>query len=323
VLSAHLKLENREVILVRTSRDDVGKETITISMTTAEDEVIDVQVKMISLEKIEMLDGIIVNAAKSYANELIAEKLLKKETGSPIIVMQNGLGVEQPFLTRDFSEIFRCILFTTSQRFGDHHIRFRPITTSPIGVIKGKEQTLQKIVETLHTPGFPFSAETKIQEIIWQKVILNSVFNSICPLLEVDNGIFYRDDEVTRIALEVIEECISVASAIGVKLDVEQIQQQMFAISRAADGQLISTLQDIRNKRETEMKSLKDQASGGNDSSKVRDFKKEEHSRCIQREYFLKRERGSLLIILGFFLRERSRSMSFGIKRSQADYLLK
>jgi 2-dehydropantoate 2-reductase len=255
-LAAHLKLENREVILVRTSRDDVGKETITISMTTAEDEVIDVQVKMISLEKIEMLDGIIVIAAKSYANELIAEKLLKKETGSPIIVMQNGLGVEQPFLTRDFSEIFRCILFTTSQRFGDHHIRFRPITTSPIGVIKGKEQTLQKIVETLHTPGFPFSAETKIQEIIWQKVILNSVFNSICPLLEVDNGIFYRDDEVTRIALEVIEECISVASAIGVKLDVEQIQQQMFAISRAADGQLISTLQDIRNKRETEMKSL-------------------------------------------------------------------
>ncbi|MHA2020837.1 MAG: hypothetical protein ACW96N_03930 [Candidatus Thorarchaeota archaeon] len=51
--------------------------------------------------------------------------------------------------------------------------------------------------------------------------------------------------------------------------------------------------------------------------------RREEYSRCIQREYFLKRERGSLLIILGFLLGEMSRSRSFGIKRSQADYLLK
>jgi 2-dehydropantoate 2-reductase len=255
-LAAHLNLENREVILVRTSRDDVVEDVITISMITADDEITEVQAKMISLEKIEHLDGIVVIAAKSYANELIAEKLTKRKIRSPIVVMQNGLGVEQPFLNGGFSEIYRCILFATSQKLEEHHIRFRPVTTSPIGVIKGNDQTLQEIVKTLHTPDFPFSAETKIQEMIWQKAILNSVFNSICPLLEVDNGIFHRDEEVTRIALEIIEECISVASAIGVKLDVEQILQQMLTISRAADGQFISTLQDIRNKRETEMKSL-------------------------------------------------------------------
>jgi 2-dehydropantoate 2-reductase len=53
-----------------------------------------------------------------------------------------------------------------------------------------------------------------------------------------------------------MKECIVVASAIGIKLDIEQLRQQMLTISRTADGQFISTLQDIRNRRETEIKSL-------------------------------------------------------------------
>ncbi|MFW9768605.1 MAG: ketopantoate reductase family protein, partial [Candidatus Thorarchaeota archaeon] len=122
--------------------------------------------------------------------------------------------------------------------------------------IKGSEQSLLKIVEVLNTPGFPFSTENNIQEKIWQKAILNSVFNSICPLLEVDNGIFHRNDEVTQIALEIMEECIEVAAGIGIKLDIEQLKQQMLTISKRADGQYISTLQDILNGRQTEIDSM-------------------------------------------------------------------
>ncbi|MFQ5831387.1 MAG: ketopantoate reductase family protein [Candidatus Thorarchaeota archaeon] len=255
-LAAHLKLEHRDVLLVRTSRDDVAEEAITISMKTAEDKLAKVTATMVSLEKKDSLDGIVVIASKAYANEPIAKKLSRKKLSSPLVVMQNGLGVEQPFLKAGFSEIYRCILFSTSQRLDEFVIQFRPVTASPIGIVRGDSQNLQKIVDTLNTPGFQFSAEAQIQEKIWQKAILNSVFNSICPLLEVDNGIFHRDGDVAQIALEVMKECISVASAIGINLDIDELQQQMLTISRAADGQLISTLQDIRNRRETEMNSL-------------------------------------------------------------------
>jgi 2-dehydropantoate 2-reductase len=255
-LAVHLKNEDREVILVRTSRDDVAEEVNTISMMNEKDELIKVQVQMVSLEKIENLDGIIVIAAKSYANEMLAEKLSMRKSQSPIVVMQNGLGIELPFIEKDFSEIYRCILFSTSQKEEEHYVRYRPITASPIGVIRGDAQKLMKIVEVLNTTGFQFSAEEKIQEKIWQKAILNSVYNSICPLLGVDNGIFHRSEEVTQIALEVMRECISVASAVGITLDIQQLKQQMLTISKAADGQYISTLQDILKGRETEIDSL-------------------------------------------------------------------
>lgn len=255
-LAVHLKLDGRDTVLVRTSIDDFEEEMIPISLITLEDRLINVNVRTVSLERLEHLDGIIVITAKSYANETIATKLGKKTKQSPIVVMQNGLGVEQPFIDAGYAEIYRCILFVTSQMNGEYQIRYRPITTSLIGVIKGSEQSLLKIVEVLNTPGFPFSAENNIQEKIWQKAILNSVFNSICPLLEVDNGIFHRNDEVTQIALEIMEECIEVAAGIGIKLDIEQLKQQMLTISKRADGQYISTLQDILNGRQTEIDSM-------------------------------------------------------------------
>ncbi|MFW9793450.1 MAG: ketopantoate reductase family protein, partial [Candidatus Thorarchaeota archaeon] len=255
-LAVHLSNHDREVILLRTSRDDIEKSEVLISMIDADDEIITAQVEMTSLEKVETLDGLVVITAKAFANEIIAKSLGKRKLQSPIVVMQNGLGVEQPFIEAGVPEIYRCILFVTSQKRDDYLIRFRPITQSPIGVIRGDSQGVKRVVDVLHTTGFPFSVEEKIQERIWEKVILNSAYNSICPLLEVDNGIFQRSEEVTHIALEVIEECILVAAAVGINLEIEQLKQRLLAISRAADGQNISTLEDILNGRETEIKSL-------------------------------------------------------------------
>lgn len=255
-LAVHLINHNREAILVRTSRDDVSEKKIVVSMKNVKGEITKAAINMISLSKLEELNGIIVIATKSYVNEIIALKLLKKKINSPLVVMQNGLGVEDPFIKRSFSEIYRCILFATSQTFQDYFIQYKPVAPSPIGIIKGNNHNLQKIVAMLDTPGFQFSIEERIQEKIWQKAIINSVFNSICPLLEIDNGVFFRNEEVTRIASEIIKECLLVASASGINLTADQLLQQVLKISELSNGQFISTLQDIKNKRETEINSL-------------------------------------------------------------------
>ena len=46
---------------------------------------------------------------------------------------------------------------------------------------------------------FPFRTEEQIERKVWKKAILNAVFNSICPLLGIDNGIFVCDANFTRI----------------------------------------------------------------------------------------------------------------------------
>lgn len=206
-----------------------------------------------STPPLQPLAGIIVVTAKSYANALIASRLKKMEILAPIVILQNGIGVENPYLDLDKSKIHRCVLYVTGQKNSDNSYTFVPITASPIGVVRGDENELGRLVNTLNTTEFPFVSQGNIQQEVWKKVIINSVFNSICPLLEIDNGIFTRDDKTALLAREVVEECITVMRRMGFHSSTEDIMQQIFAISKRSDGQLISTLQDINHGRETEI----------------------------------------------------------------------
>jgi 2-dehydropantoate 2-reductase len=131
-----------------------------------------------------------------------------------------------------------------------------PVTASPIGVIRGDERELHRLVGTLNTAEFPFTSLDNIQQEVWKKGTINSVFNSICPLLEIDNGIFARDESTARLAREIVDECAAVMDRVGFHISADEIMKQLFAISRRSDGQLISTLQDINNGRETEIEYL-------------------------------------------------------------------
>ena len=103
------------------------------------------------------------------------------------------------------------------------------------------------------TGGFPFRSEANIQREIWKKAIVNSVFNSICPLLDIDNGVFVRDEETANLARQVVRECVTLTDRLNMGLSESELMEQIMRISKASDGQLISTLQDIRAGRQTEI----------------------------------------------------------------------
>jgi 2-dehydropantoate 2-reductase len=254
-LAAYLANAGRAVVAVRTSRADVPKGTVTVTVDDGADR-ISAPVETVSLSKLAALDGIIVIAAKSYANDAIARELSDKAATGPIVILQNGLGVEKPFLDRAFSPVYRCVLYVTAQPTSDYQYLFRPVTVSPIGAISGDEAGLQVCVGALTTDGFPFRAEPNIQREIWKKAIINAVFNSICPLLDVDNGIFAREEVAANLAREVVGECVPLTNRLNLGLGEGELIEQLLLISKRSDGQLISTLQDIRSGRPTEIDAL-------------------------------------------------------------------
>jgi len=202
------------------------------------------------------LNGPVLLTSKSFGNRELAQRLNGKTGQSPLVLLQNGLGVEDPFLEAGFPRLYRCVLLATSQVQAPYVVRYKPVAASPVGVVRGHETELSELVATLTTPQFPFRAEVAIQQAIWEKVITNCVFNAICPLLDVDNGIFYRNESALALAREVIDECLAVAKKVGVGLDRAEVEQRLLQISQRSEGQLISTLVDINQGRETEIDSL-------------------------------------------------------------------
>ena len=256
VLAVFLKRNNANVTLLRGSVDNKSSTKETIRVVLPDRTELEAEIEVSTLSNFSELDGIIVLTTKSYGNENIAQALKGKVNNSPIVILQNGLGVEEVFNSDNFTEVFRCVLFATSQNISENKLSFKPVSVSPIGIIKGTNATLNKVVELISSSNFQFKAESDIQPVIWKKAIVNSVFNSICPLLEIDNGIFYRDEGVLQIAKRIIRECVLISTANGVSLSVDQVIESLVLISKASDGQFISTLQDIRKKRKTEIETL-------------------------------------------------------------------
>jgi 2-dehydropantoate 2-reductase len=254
-LAVFLANAGRIVVAVRTSRNDVPRGTITLTMHTGDNR-ISAAVETVSLSKLTQIDGTIVIAAKSYANTAIAQALRDKAATGPVVILQNGLGVEKPFLDAGFSSVYRCVLYVTAQPTSEYVFLFRPVTTSPIGIVNGNQAGLQQCVEALTTDGFPFRTEANIQREIWKKAIINAVFNSICPLLDVHNGVFARDEATANLARELVRECVRLTDRLDLGLSEQELMEQVLLISKRSDGQLISTLQDIRLGRQTEIESL-------------------------------------------------------------------
>ncbi len=159
-------------------------------------------------------------------------------------------------MNTDFRGIYRAVLFFSSQFLDQTTLKFKPAARCPIGIEKGDIDTLDFIVEQLSTPTLEFKSESDIQHLIWRKAIANCAFNSICPLLEIDNGIFHRNEKALAIARRVIAECVAIAIGQGIEISTREVEESLLHISKSSDGQLISTLQDIRNHRRTEIETF-------------------------------------------------------------------
>lgn len=253
-LAVFLKLEGKEVILVRGSVDNLKESDEVISVRDNKNQTFEESITITTFSNLKKLHGIVLITTKTFANVKIAEKLASFIGEFSIVLLQNGLNIEKPFET--FKDVFRCVLFTTSQIIDNGEVRFKTVTASPVGSINNTNEKLKEIVACINTEHFTFRDEPNIQHYVWNKAIINCAFNSICPLLETDNGIFYRNSEVAAIAKTIIKECVNLSHKIGLHLDEIEIEKSLLLISERADGQLISTYDDIRKKRRTEIESL-------------------------------------------------------------------
>ncbi len=251
-LAVLLSMHGRQVMLVRASTDS--------SVVTSEDITLNTSAFLLRHRKEDQ--GVLCEL--SYITELVviteshsnrsSRESEQKQGEFHLVVMQNGLNVEQPFL--NLKNVYRCVLFSTSQVLEDGILSFKAVSPSPIGPVNAPVGDLDDIVNLLHTPEFAFRAEPDINRFAWEKTIINCAFNSICPLLEADNGIFYRNEMALGIATAIISEGVRLAAEYGVVIDEKLIVERLLLISQRSDGQLISTYDDLRHHRPTEIESL-------------------------------------------------------------------
>lgn len=171
-----------------------------------------------------------------------------------MLSLQNGLGNDT--LIAEYLPQDRVIIGTTdfpSTFVAPGEIRSRGRGTTKIMSANGVySDTVSKIADALNEGGFNCVVSEDVFVAIWEKVAFNSAMNAITATTRLKLGYVGASEEGRELAFEVAREVLSVASAKGIKADIDRVLAVMDKDFRDHADHKPSMLQDVLAKRQTE-----------------------------------------------------------------------
>jgi 2-dehydropantoate 2-reductase len=126
----------------------------------------------------------------------------------------------------------------------------RPATTS------AAHDRLTEIAATFSRAGIPCQITPNIQGMLWVKMIMNSAYNGISALSRARYGPIAANRWTRAVMIQVVEEAIAVARAIGVQLPELDLVEAALALGGSMGAALSSTAQDVARGKLTEIDSF-------------------------------------------------------------------
>lgn len=193
---------------------------------------------------------------KSYSTAEAAGTLSKFLKKKPIVVsLQNGLGnVEE---IRKYFDADRIVYGTTTM--GASKPSMSEVVAGGSGIINiGGEHkgNVQQVHELLVSAGLDCHTVSDPDLYLWQKAIINAGINPIAAILDIPNGGIIADKYAAMLQENIIREAVSSAQASNIKLDFSEMLEKTREVCEKTSINFCSMLQDIRNRRKTEIESI-------------------------------------------------------------------
>lgn len=111
------------------------------------------------------------------------------------------------------------------------------------------------IAQQFSAAQIPTQVSGSVRAALWQKLIINCVYNALSALTQQPYGWLVKQDGVPAVMQDIASECKAVALADGVQLPAG-IDEAVAAIARTMPQQLSSTAQDLARAKPTEIDHL-------------------------------------------------------------------
>jgi 2-dehydropantoate 2-reductase len=209
------------------------------------------------LEEVDASDlDVLVLALKIHDALAFLPRLGALRPDLPVVLPQNGLEVERPFIER-----------YPGRRFLRLAVNYAGVLTAPgrirlsffnrpnyIGCLCGEcaGGHAGPLADWMTRAGRETAVAEDIGMRVWEKTVLNAVLAPISALLNVSMGEALRQEPVARLSTELLRECLAVAAACG-----HRFTPAFEAFCRdylsSGDGHRPSMLADLDRGRETEI----------------------------------------------------------------------
>ncbi len=175
------------------------------------------------------LCDVILVCLKTTGNHHLAEMIQPMlQPGSVVVLLQNGLGLEEDLSARlPGVAIAGGLAFICSNKIGPGHIHHLDYGKLIIGSYNVPDQEiLQQIVADFQHAGVHTELSADLRFARWQKLVWNIPFNGMTVVLNTTTDRLMSDDQTRELSKELMLEVIHGANACGVALK-EALAQQM------------------------------------------------------------------------------------------------
>ena len=209
-------------------------------------------------------DGVgYVDLAIVFVKSIITGSALEKNIAllgpnTIVLSLQNGYGnIDQ---IAEYVDINNIIAGTTAHgatMLSSGNIKHAGIGETHIGWVRNrKDDRIDAVVDILQSAGFDTLVSDNVMELIWSKLIINVGINALTAILKIKNGDILKQEETKSLIRSAVIEAVDVAKASGIEFDGEAMVKKVMEVAFATGENKSSMLQDILNKRKTEIDTI-------------------------------------------------------------------
>ena len=187
-----------------------------------------------------------------------AAKLAHPE--SLLITLQNGIGhLELLNTEKESPAIVLGVTAMGANMASPGHVRHAGSGLTRIGFIRSasfaRSLLLAKVCNLLNDCGMETAIVDDILDYVWTKLLINVGINALTAIHRCPNGELLESDDTKNKLAAAVKEGETVARAMGINLPDDPLTMTLDVCRRTAKN-LSSMLQDINNKRPTEIDSI-------------------------------------------------------------------
>lgn len=174
---------------------------------------------------------------------------------SVLLTLQNGIGnVEAIVKLVGQGKTIAGITAHGATVLGPGHIRHAGTGETIIGELHGREtERLVQIRNFLESAGIAVNITQDVTSLLWSKLLINVGINPLTGITDLPNGALLDFEETRKIMHRAVNEAKEVASRKGIRLIYEDHIQKVDSVCEATAQNISSMLQDLRNKKRTEI----------------------------------------------------------------------
>jgi 2-dehydropantoate 2-reductase len=183
--------------------------------------------------------------------------------GAIVVSLQNGVDNVERIRAASGIDALPAVVYIAAAMPEPGHVKHSGLGELVVGEFAGRTpdaavQALrtEQIASLFASANVPCRIPADILGDMWQKFITNCGANAVSAIAQMSYGDIARDDASRDLMIRVVEECITVARAAGVRAPGPDFTEKWLANVAKFGRALASTAQDLARGKRTEIESL-------------------------------------------------------------------